>query len=251
MAKVKREPRELMVIRSEQITTNMHRVTLGGEGMRNFPLDYAGGYVKFRFFNSELEKPITRTYSIRNQRENEIDVDFVLHGENGGPASRWAISCKAGDNILVGGPGPKTMLNHDMDWFLLIGDMTALPAISVNLQQLPPNAIGYIVIEIIDESDIQLLTIPEKMEIKWLVNHNPGEEPNLLVNYVRNLTWLDGKVSAWAACEFSSMRNLRDYLRNERQLSKENLYVSSYWKYGNDEDNHRVAKREDAQSLVP
>jgi len=244
----RREPRELKVIGSKRITANMHRVTLGGEGMRDFPEDHEGGYIKFIFPHADGDRPISRTYSVRFQRENEIDIDFALHGD-GGPASRWAVDCQDGDTIKAGGPGPKTLVNNQADWFLLAGDMTALPAISVNIEQLPATATGYVVIEVIDEADIQPLPTPDGLEVKWLVNPKPGEDANLLSDYVRSLSWLNGQPSVWVACEFNSMRNLRDYLRNERQLTRDNLYVSSYWKHGSNEDLHRDAKRMDAKAL--
>jgi len=227
----------------------MHRLTLGGDGMENFPEDSAGGYVKFNLGVTAEDKPIVRTYSVRSQRNGEIDVDFVLHGD-GGPASQWAVNCQEGETILVGGPGPKTMVDFDKDWFLLAGDMTALPAISVNIEELPENAVGYLVIEVIDEADAQELPVPEGIEVKWLVNPNPGESPTMLSDYVRGLPWLDGDPSVWVATEFSSMRNLREYLRTERQLGKENLYISSYWKHGLNEDSHKIAKREDATAAA-
>jgi NADPH-dependent ferric siderophore reductase len=225
----------------------MHRVTLGGKGMHDFPEDYEGGYVKFSFPQPGSERSISRTYSVCIQRENEIDVDFALHGE-GGPASRWAIECQEGDTVLAGGPGPKTLVDDQADWFLLAGDMTALPAISVNIKHLPAEAIGYVVIEVTDEADIQPMSIPEGIKVKWLVNPKPGEDAKLLSDYVRSLPWFDGQPSVWVACEFNCMRNLRDYLRTERQLGRDNLYISSYWKHGSSEDLHRDAKRADAQS---
>jgi NADPH-dependent ferric siderophore reductase len=59
-----------------------------------------------------------------------------------------------------------------------------------------------------------------------------------------------GQPSAWVACEFNSMRSLRDYLRTERGLRRDNLYISSYWKHGGDEGSHRDAKRLYAATLV-
>lgn len=246
----RKPPRELTVLQTERITPNMHRVTLGGAGMGDFPENYEGGYVKLFFSPLDADRAVTRTYSIRTQRETEIDVDFVLHGEHGGPASRWAVSCQAGDTIHVGGPGPKTMVDQTKDWFLLTGDMTALPAISVNLEQLRSDAVGYVVIEVIDAADIQTLPLPVGIEIEWLINPHPGENPTLLSDYVRSLPWLDGEPSVWVASEFSAMRSLRDYLRTERELGRDNLYISSYWKLGAREDAHRVAKRADAEALA-
>jgi NADPH-dependent ferric siderophore reductase len=243
----RREPRELTVIGTRRITANIHRVTLGGAGMRGFPKNSEGGYVKLIFSSPDSDKPISRTYSIGAQRENELDIDFALHGE-GGPASRWAVECHPGETILVGGPGPKTLTDPQMDWFLIAGDMTALPAICVNINHMAADAVGYVVIEAVDAADIQPLSAPVGVEVKWLVNPNPGDDPDLLSNYVRSLPWRDGQPSVWVACEFSAMRNLRDYLRTERNLGRDNLYISSYWKYGSQEDLHRIAKREDAMA---
>jgi len=245
----KRPPRELTVIATERITPNLHRVTLGGAGMGDFPEDQAGGYVKLNYPPTEDGRPVTRTYSIRAQRAGEIDIDFVLHGD-GGPASRWAVTCREGEKIMVGGPGPKTMVDRAGDWFLLAGDMTALPAISVNIEQLPADAMGYVAIEVVDEADIQSVPAPPGMDVKWLVNPRPGEDANLLASHVRSLPWLSGQPSVWVATEFSAMRNLRDYLRFERGLGRDNLYISSYWKHGSREDAHRIAKRADAEAAA-
>lgn len=119
----KPNPRELEVIRTKYITQNMCRVTLGGAGLIDFPVDQESAYIKLIFPEAEGMRPLMRTYTISVQRDNEIDVDFAMH-EAEGPASNWARHTQAGDKILVGGPGPKKLINHDADWFLLIGDMT-------------------------------------------------------------------------------------------------------------------------------
>jgi NADPH-dependent ferric siderophore reductase len=103
----RKEPRELKVIGSKRLTANMHRVTRGGEGMRDFPADHEPGYIKFNFPHADGDRPIFRIYSGRFQRENEIDVDFALHGD-GGPAPRWAIACQDGETIMAGGPAQKS-----------------------------------------------------------------------------------------------------------------------------------------------
>ena len=243
----KREPRQLKVIDVKRITPNLQRITLGGKGMSDFPDNFEGGYVKLNFPQADA-RVITRTYSIRSQRKGEIDIDFVLHND-GGPASCWAVECNVGDLIKIGGPGPKTLVNPQADWFLLVGDMTALPAISVNIEHLHNEAIGYAVIEVIDEADIQSLTTPEGFKIKWVVNPKPGEKSKLLTDCVRGITMLGGQPSIWVACEFNAMRILRDYFRTDQQISKDCLYISSYWKHGSNEDSHRDAKRTDMSAL--
>jgi NADPH-dependent ferric siderophore reductase len=242
------EPRTLHVISSRSVTPNMLRVTLGGAGMAQFPAEQAGAYIKLMYPQPGSDRPLMRTYTVRSQRKGEIDVDFVLH-EDAGPASAWARGVKPGDAILVGGPGPRKLVDASADWFLLAADMTALPALSVNLELLPADARGHALIEVIDEADIQSLVHPAGIELHWLVNPHPGERPTLLADAVRALEWLPGNVGAWAACEFSSMRELRKVLRDEHPVERGRLYISSYWKRGSSEDQHKVIKREDAEAL--
>lgn len=243
------EPRQLDVIAKRQVTPNMLRVTLGGPGLADFPAEQTSAYVKLRVPDAAAGRDVVRTYTVRSQRTQEIDVDFALHQECG-PATRWALNAQAGDKIMVGGPGPRKLVHADADWYLLVGDMTALPAISGNLELLPDTARGTAVIEIIDEADIQDLRKPPHLGIEWVINPHPGESGSALIDRVRAIGWSEGQPSVWAACEFSSMRQLRDYFRTERGLDSGNLYISSYWKAGLTEDNHKIAKREDANALA-
>ncbi|MCZ2722659.1 siderophore-interacting protein [Marinomonas sp. 15G1-11] len=239
-----KKPRNLSVVRKSFVTPHMIRVTLGGEDVQTLPQDQESAYVKLIF--QEQDKRLMRTYTIRSQRAEEIDIDFMLH-EDGGPASTWAKEANVGDTILVGGPGPRKMIETNADWYLLVGDMTALPAISVNLEFLPDNAKGYAVIEVVSEADIQTLKHPEGMDIKWVINASPGENDQALLEQVKSLTWLNGQASVWAACEFNSMKALRPFFKVEKEIAKENLYISSYWKLGNNEDQHKVIKQQDIE----
>lgn len=244
----KSPPRRLTVIRTSQLTPNMKRITLGGPELEGFPSDQESAYVKLKFPDDVQAEMVTRTYTVRSFREaqQELDVDFVVHGDSG-PASAWAIRARPGDEITLAGPGGKKLLDFSADWFLLVGDMTALPAISVNIEQLPEHARGFAVIEILEESDIQSFQVPEDFEIHWVINAAPEIENTLLLDKVMQLPWLDGKPSIWAACEFSSMRALRRYFKQEKQVPKDALYVSSYWKRGLSEEQHKKVKRTDAQ----
>ncbi|BES69052.1 siderophore-interacting protein [Marinobacter nanhaiticus D15-8W] len=239
------EPRTLEVLRTTPITPHMQRITLGGAGLAGFPDDQASAYIKLAF-PAEGDRPMTRTYTVRHHRAGEIDVDFVLH-DTAGPASTWAATARPGDRIRVGGPGPRKLIQPDADWFLLAGDMTALPAISVNLELLPDDARGYAVIEVIDESDIQSLARPEHVDVQWIINPEPDPTGGTLVDHIRQLHWPDGQPAVWAACEFSGMRKLRHYFKQERNVPKTHLYISSYWKMGSSEDQHKLAKRADAE----
>jgi len=252
-------PRKLIVISKQKISRNMLRITLGGDALQDFPLDQESGYIKLHFarenvLQGDIEqqlrsddakaRPLLRTYTVRQQRQapSEIDVDFVVH--EGGPASDWAINSKQGEQIYVAGPGKKKLVDVTADWFFIAGDMTALPAISVNLALLPDNARGYAVIEVLEEADIQPLAVPENFELHWVINnHQHGS--NLLVDAVKALPVLEGDPSVWLACEFTSMRALRQYFHLDLQVKRRNVYASSYWKQGLTEEEHKRVKSAD------
>lgn len=240
-------PRTFTVLDKTEITPHMLRLTLGGEAMRDFPADQSSAYVKLRFSQPHSDRPLLRTYTIRSQRADSVDVDFVRH-EEGGPASRWAEGVALGETIEIGGPGPKKLVDPAADWFLLIGDMSALPAISANMGKLASDARGYAIIEAVHADDIQDLPAPEGVNIRWVINPHPGENSDVLYDAARELAWLPGEPSVWCACEFSSMRRLREHLRNERGLPRQQLYISSYWQHGSNEDTHKQTKRADADA---
>ncbi|MXP09063.1 siderophore-interacting protein [Pseudoblastomonas halimionae] len=239
--------RTLTVIESRQLTPSMRRVTLGGPGLAGFPPDQTGGYVKLYLGIAASGKPTVRTYTIRNQRPDAIELDFALHGGSAaGPATRWALAARPGDTIEVGGPGAAKPLPGGHDFYLVAGDMTALPAIGANLERLKDDARGLVAIEVQVEADRVALASPPGMTICWLVNPEPGKRPELLADALRAADLPSGRIAGWAAAEFGAMRSLRALLRDELKLPNGSLYVSSYWKHGLIEDEHKLAKREDS-----
>ncbi|OXY82882.1 siderophore-interacting protein [Oceanimonas doudoroffii] len=243
---LKSDLKELVVLASTHVSDNMLRITLGGDDIARLPADQESAYIKLVFPQEKGERPLLRTYTIRHQREAEIDVDFALHSPMG-PATRWAVNARPGDRILVGGPGDKKMIYQPADWFLLAGDMAALPALSVNLARLPERARGYAVIEVVSEADIQDLSHPEHLRLHWVINPHPTPERSALLDKIQSLPRLDGDPAVWAACEFNAMRALRRYLKQEYDLAKSHLYISSYWKLDQSEDEHKVVKRQDSE----
>lgn len=248
----KRKARELSVAAVSQLTPNMRRVTLHGEDLRGFPDNASGAYFKLVFPGDNPDKPILRTYTVAQHRPSslEIDVDFMLHtntdGSASGVAATWAAQAQVGDSMSIFGPGLATFINVDADWFLLVADMTALPALTASLALLPADAKGYIVIEIVSREDQQDLQAPDGMEFIWVVNPSPGSDSTILYSAITGLEWQSGEIAVWAACEFSSMKKIRHYLKQEKRVKKSHLYVSSYWKKGLQEEEHKIVKKEDA-----
>ena len=124
--------------------------------------------------------------------------------------------------------------------------MTALPALTANLKLLPENARGQVFIEILSAEDKQNLVKPAGVALNWIINDDPGSDASPLFHAIEQADWQDGKLAAWVACEFKTMRKIRQYLKVERAIEKSHLYISSYWKRGNTEEEHKVAKQTDA-----
>ena len=212
----------------------MWRLTLGGPGMEGFPPGTTGGSLKLLFAQAGSARPLRRTYTVRRQDATTVDIDMVRHAR-GGPAARWAEDVTVGERIQAGGPAAPKRLNHRADWFLLTGDMSALPAISAAIEGLPANACGRAIIEVIDRADIYPPDAPEGLQIDWLINPSPGQRAELLVDAVREMIWQPGEPSVWAACEFRAMRALKAHLRDEREVDRALLYIASYWQLGQPE----------------
>ena len=190
-----------------------------------------------------------RTYTVRDFDADrlELDVDFVIHAEQG-PASDWAQAAQPGDEMVILGPGPRKLVDYTADWFLLAGDMSALPAISANIEGMGTDAQGHVLLEIIDAADLQDLDFPKNLDVQWIVNPHPDSENTLLLDAVKSIPFRDGRPSIWVAGEFSAVLAIRSYLKKEQGVDRRDLYVSSYWQMGKSEDEHRVSKRDAKES---
>lgn len=244
------DPMNVTVLSMEDITPNMRRVVFGGGDLVDFDPGFEGGYIKLIFPDAARvhpDRPIMRSYSIRahDTDANELTVDFAMHGDAGGIATDWVTAAKPGDTIPIRGPGRVKMVDNSADWFLLAGDMTAFPALLCNFEMLKPDAKGHAVIEITSAADKQDIPLPAGMTVEWVINPHPEEMNGALEKAVRSVRWGKGTPFVWTACEFQTMRALRGYYR-ERGVTRDQMYLSSYWKSGSTDEQHKAAKQKDS-----
>lgn len=81
----------------------------------------------------------------------ELTLDFILH--DAGPATAWAQQVKIGDQLGIGGPRGSQVVADVFDWYLLLGDETAMPAIGRRLEELSDDVRAIVLIEVDDEQD--------------------------------------------------------------------------------------------------
>lgn len=126
-------------------------------------------------------KPFIRTYTHRgiDLNNNEIWIDFIAHGDEG-PASAWAISARKGDVLGVMMKRVKKELFPQAASYFLVGDATALPVISVILEQLPSEAEGIAIIEVNSKEDEQALTTQANIQVYGLITPHLKKEVSSL-----------------------------------------------------------------------
>ena len=82
-----------------------------------------------------------------------LAIDFAVH--DAGPATQWALDSAPGDTIEIGGPRGSLVVSPTFDWWLLIGDETALPAIGRRIEELPAGVRAISVVVVSSEGEQQ------------------------------------------------------------------------------------------------
>ncbi|WP_165851779.1 siderophore-interacting protein [Chryseobacterium pennipullorum] len=198
---------------------------------------------------SEDIRPSIRTYTHRgiDLENNEIWIDFVAHGDEG-PASAWAINCKQGDVLGVMMKDGKTELYGKAENYLLVADATGIPVLAAILEDLPDTARGTCIIEVHGKEDEQDLETAADINFIWLHNKRP-QRGSKLAEAVHQQQLPEESRSGYVAAEFSTVKEIRSYLRKEKHWKQEELYAYSYWKAGVAEDKSAMDRhRENANS---
>lgn len=262
----------LEVVRSSWVTPHLVRLTLGGPGFADFqPKDATDSYVKISFAKPELgleppydlaalretlapaDLPVTRTYTVRrvDQAAGTIDIDFVVHGDEG-IAGPWAAAAQPGDRVVLAGPGGAYRPDPTAEWHLFAGDESAIPAIAAALEALPAEAKGLAFLEIGGRDDLVELDHPAGVQLIWVGRAARDESTAaLLATAITGHPWPDGRVQVFAHGERESMKALREVFLTQRGLDRSQLSLSGYWAYGRTEDRFQAEKREPIGVVLP
>ncbi|MBV9919425.1 MAG: siderophore-interacting protein [Pseudonocardia sp.] len=192
------------------------------------------------------DMPVVRTYTalFPDVDAGTLAIDFVVHGDEG-VAGPWAQRAAAGDVLLANGPGGAYRPDPDADWHLLVGDESAVPAITAALAVLPEDAIVRVVVLVDSPADEPDLPIPAKGELTFVHRTANGEvgEGGALAAAVRAFDWPAGRVHVFAHGEAQEiMHELRPYLFRERGLTRDQVSISGYWRRGRTEEGFREWK---------
>ncbi|UUU29337.1 siderophore-interacting protein [Streptomyces sp. CA-210063] len=254
----------LTVTRGEMLTPNLRRVWFHSEDLSAFAeSEYTDRYVKLVFpkhgvrypepFDMRAlrrtlppeDLPAVRTYTalFPDVASGTMAIDFVLHGDEG-VAGPWAAAAVPGDQLMANGPGGGYRPDLSADWHLLVGDESALPAITAALAELPDTAVARVVALVDSPAHEPTLPLPQNGEVTYV--HRSGTDAKTpLLAAVRDMDWLPGRVHTFVHGEAHEvMHELRPHLLTERRLTREQVSLSGYWRRGRSEEGFRVWKSE-------
>ncbi|WP_423917803.1 siderophore-interacting protein [Frigoribacterium sp. 2-23] len=224
-AKPSNRPYRVRVARVRRLSPSFVRITFTGDDLGDFadigydqrlkvvlPID-GTGYETFPQGEwwpawrdlPDHERNTLRTYTARAIRRHldEVDVDFVVHGD-AGPASAWVSSARVGDELMLIGPDATSGLaGGGVEWnpgtastVLLAGDETAAPAICAILEQLPRDARGCVFIEVPTAQDELDVNAPVGVDVHWIPRERTGAAyGDEVIAAVR--AWTARYVAAW------------------------------------------------------
>lgn len=257
----KRTPKLFTVVATRMLTPNMIRVTFTAPEIGDMDPNCHGANCKLFLptvdqtrsdFEQQLQdgpRPVVRTYTVRHVRKDqqEMDIDFVYHGD-AGPASAWAKRTQPDDFCGFAGPGPVKVASFYADRYLIVADMSALPVAAATLEAMPDDAKGMAIFEILAEDDRQDFRVPAGIECHWIVNSDSHSPNDRILQMVTAIDWPECRIQTCIAGESGMVKSLRKELLGKRGLSKDDCYLSGYWKIGLIEDEHQKMKRAEAAS---
>jgi NADPH-dependent ferric siderophore reductase len=256
----------LHVLHRERISPHTVRITAGGPGFDSLRMnEFTDKYAKIIFADPSLgltppydlaalraslppgRQPVTRTYTLRRAdgQRQQVEIDFVVHGDEG-IAAPWAARAEPGDTLTLSGASGAYRPDPGSDWHLLAGDESALPAICSALDALPADARGLAYLETSDPGEYLDAAVPSGMEVSWLHRPHPGSpgsQPQLLADALQAGSWLSGRVDVFAHGERESMKAVRAALK-VRLGEADQLSLSGYWASGRTEDVFQSEKRQ-------
>lgn len=254
--------RDLEVIEAFNVTPLMRRIVVTGEQLAPFVnngiqvgpflTENADDHVKVVVGKAGVDFPVpgqqdghldwsrealdrARDYTPRrfDPETGRLELDFVRH--KGGVASTWADEVQPGERVLIAGPRGTTVLPEDIDWYLLVGDETALPAIARRIEELPAGTPVTAIVTVPSASEEQTFEHQSDLHITWIHRDRAprGEAWDVRVmEALERAPWREGTVYAWAAGEAGMLRPIRRWLKEVKEVPRTHTDIAGYWRQG-------------------
>jgi NADPH-dependent ferric siderophore reductase len=238
--------RTLTVARIENVTPSLKRITLAGPDLAGFKSLSPDDHVKVFFpypgedtpvvptlgpegmrLEPGSRPPIMRDYTPRRYDEaaQELQIEFVIHGDGAG--SRWAEHARLGQRLTIGGPRGSTIVPFAFDWYLMIGDESAIPSIARRAEELPKGATSIAMIEVEEERHETPIAASKTV---WIHRHsNPAGTANGFMKALETLELPEGDGFVWVAAEKAAAMQIKEYLLSTEKVRPEFIKATGYW----------------------
>jgi NADPH-dependent ferric siderophore reductase len=224
--------RAVVVRKAQWLTPQMRRIRFGGDDLAGFTSLSPDDHVKVIVPDGGGDTA-RRDYTPRrfDADKQELEIDFALHAD--GPVTVWARAAKVGETIEIGGPRGSAVLPYDFDWWILIGDETALPAIGRRLEEMPRGARVTTIAAVTDEAEQQSFSTQTSHTAIWV--HRPYDkavDSEPIIEAIRDLKRPPGDGFIWIAAEAGVARKLRQHVVDVMGQPLQWLKASGYWVKG-------------------
>jgi len=225
--------RQLTVKETSYITPNMIRILFEGDDLADFVSLGFDDHVKLFIPTPGSEETEKRDYTPRfyDTDARTLAIDFAVH--DAGPATRWAIEARPGDMLEIGGPRGSMVVEPVFNWWLLIGDETALPAIGRRIEELPAGVRAITIVTISGDKDQQSFSTSADHHAIWLRRPlDRADDPAPVLDALKELALPQGDGFVWIAAEVNVARAARDHLVKERGHPLYWTKTAGYWRKG-------------------
>ena len=203
---------EAEVLSRTTLSEHLVRIVLGGSGLSAFastaiPDEWVALVVPGQFQS--------RYYTVRSWTGSELTLDIVVHDE--GLVTEWAMTDCVGDVVSVSEPKGSFLPAADAAWVVLLGDLTALPAVA----RIRESGSGVPMQAFVASPDGPIPGYADG--VIWLP---AGIE---LASFVAAFEWPEGDGYFWMAGESAQMRQIRRHVRRELGWDASRQDLMGYW----------------------
>lgn len=242
--------RHVQLLARETLSPGFVRLTLGGPELTGFVSTGFDDHVKLILPQAGQEKPnlpaivdgrphiegarpTMRDYTpiCYDAGMHTLQIDFAVH--DGGPAVDWALQAPLGQWVGLAGPRGSMQLSTDLDWQVLLGDETAMPAIERRLTELPAGTHAIVRVQIADPADQRAWTSKAVLDCAFVPS---------LSQAVEQLVLPAGTGFVWGAGENTLMSVLRASLLS-KGVDAKRMRLSAYWKRGVADHHEEIGAR--------
>lgn len=230
----------------ESIAERLTRVTLAGSAVIGIDEPQPAGSVRVllpptpgaelelpewtgnEFLAADGTRPNIRTVTPihLDPTTGEFELWIVLHGH--GPLSRWAQTAAAGDEVAISGPARGVVVDDGWSNAVILGDESAIPAITQLIAALPAGAEASVFIEAAPGARPALASTPG-VDLTWLDPAPSGLPGAQLLAALEPIALSDDQ-KVWCAGEAAMVAAARRLLLTERGIGRDRAVLRGYWK---------------------